>query len=49
MRNFLKRDPGNPWLQKDRQDQRRIILTAVFFALAVLGGVGLLVHALLNT
>lgn len=49
MRNPFKRHTSNPWLQQDRQDQRRVILTAVVFALAVLGGVALLVHALLNT
>lgn len=48
MPDFLKRNRSNPWLEKDRQDQRRIILTAVILVLAVLGGIGLLLHALMN-
>lgn len=49
MRNPFKASTSNPWLEKDRQDQRRIIATGVIFASAVVGGLGWLIHALLNT
>ncbi len=48
MRRFFKRHTKNPWLDKDRHDQRRIIVTAVLFALALLGGIGWLIYALVS-
>ncbi len=48
MRNPLKRGSSNPWLEQDRRHQRRIIVTAVVLAVAVLGGLGWLVHALMD-
>ncbi|AOS45557.1 hypothetical protein Verru16b_02638 [Lacunisphaera limnophila] len=44
----LKRRNNNPWMDQDRQNQRRVIATGVLFALIVLGGVGLLVYALVQ-
>lgn len=44
----LRNTPDNPWLEKDRQDQRKIITTTLLFASAVLTGFGLLAYALWN-
>lgn len=38
----------NPWLEQDRQDQRRVIVTVLIFAAFVLTGIGLLVYAILR-
>lgn len=36
----------NPWLEQDRQEQRKLLATALGFAGAVLFGFGLLIYAL---
>lgn len=44
----LRNTPDNPWLEKDRQDQLKVIATALLFGSAVMSGFGLLVYALVN-
>jgi hypothetical protein len=48
MPRLLGKDTSNPWLEKDRQDQRRVVLTAVIFAAVVIGGIALLIYALMQ-
>ena len=38
---------SNPWLEQDRSEQRKLLVTAVIFTSAVLFGFGLLVYGLI--
>lgn len=47
MPNPLRKDSSNPWLEKERGDVRRVILTVVLFASVACAGFGWLIYALL--
>lgn len=38
---------SNPWLEQDRQEQRKLLSTALIFSGAVLFGFGLLIYGLI--
>jgi hypothetical protein len=44
--DIFNRHTTNPWVEQDRQDQRRIILTVVVIVGVVAAGIGLVVYAL---
>jgi hypothetical protein len=44
--DIFSRHTSNPWIEKDRQDQRKVILTVVAITGVVATGIGLLVYAL---
>ena len=46
--NFFNKGSRNPWLEKDRRDQVRIIVTALILIGMLLLGIGLLVYALVH-
>lgn len=48
MPELFSKDSRNPWLEKERGDVRRVILTAVLFASVVCAGIGWLIYALLT-
>lgn len=47
-RNPFKSRSSNPWLDQDRQEQRHLVATGVFFALAAVGGLVWLIYALVT-
>jgi hypothetical protein len=44
--DIFSRHTTNPWIEQDRQDQRRLILSVVVIVGVVAAGIGLLVYAL---
>lgn len=38
----------NEWIETDRREQRRIVLTVLAFSAVTLAGIGILVYALTN-
>lgn len=48
MPRLFSKDTTNPWLEQDRQAHRRVVITGVVIAAIVLGGIGLLIYALLQ-
>lgn len=48
MLNPFRKDSHNPWLEQQRREVRRVIIAVVVGATVVLGGIGWLIHALVN-
>lgn len=46
MLGFFRRKPDNPWLEQDRQAERKTIVTVVAITLVVASGIGFLIYAL---
>lgn len=46
MFDIFSRHTSNPWIEKDRQDTRKVILTVVLLIAVLAAGVGLLVYAI---
>lgn len=49
MFSLFRKHDRNPWLEKDRQDARRIVLITVTLAVAVLAALGMLIYALFES
>lgn len=46
MLKLFRTDTTNPWLEQDRQHERKTIVTVVVIALVVASGIGFLIYAL---
>ncbi len=46
MPKFFRSETTNPWLEQDRQAERKTIVTVVAIVLLVAAGIGFLIYAL---
>jgi hypothetical protein len=45
MPRLFGKNTSNPWLEQDRQNHRKVIITVVLLVVALLAGIGLLIYA----